>query len=346
MTLPAGDSKGRILVWTISSAIVIALVVPGLVATWGETDGSPQNWIASASSAWQRQAQPEPPATVASLMPPNDLEPVAPPAIAEPIHSTVFEAPVDLDDGRFDCMVEPSASVSVGSAETGVLESVFFDRSDLVNEGQVVAVLESYVQSAHVEVAEAKSMMEEELRAAEVSLALGKRRQSRADELFLGKALSLDLRDEVNTQTKLAQLELEQVQKRKRVAELELHRAKSNLRQRTIRTPISGVGVERLKLPGEVVTEEAILTVARIDPLRVEVILPAPMFGKVTLGMRAEVRPELPADGVYIASVDVVDRVIDPASGTFGVRLELPNPDYTIPSGLHCRVSFLTNDTK
>jgi hypothetical protein len=39
--------------------------------------------------------------------------------------------------------------------------------------------------------------------------------------------------------------------------------------------------------------------------------------------------------------VTLMDRVIDPASGTFGVRLELPNPDYAIPSGLHCRVRFL-----
>jgi len=33
--------------------------------------------------------------------------------------------------------------------------------------------------------------------------------------------------------------------------------------------------------------------------------------------------------------------VIDAASGTFGVRLELPNPSQDIPSGLHCRVRFL-----
>jgi len=34
--------------------------------------------------------------------------------------------------------------------------------------------------------------------------------------------------------------------------------------------------------------------------------------------------------------------VIDAASGTFTVRLELPNPDQKIPSGLRCKVSFLS----
>jgi multidrug efflux pump subunit AcrA (membrane-fusion protein) len=39
-----------------------------------------------------------------------------------------------------------------------------------------------------------------------------------------------------------------------------------------------------------------------------------------------------------------IDRVIDPASGTFAVRMELPNPEHAIPSGLHCQVRFLGAD--
>ena len=34
----------------------------------------------------------------------------------------------------------------------------------------------------------------------------------------------------------------------------------------------------------------------------------------------------------------VVDRVADAASSTFGVRLEIPNPDHRIPAGLKCKV--------
>ncbi len=52
--------------------------------------------------------------------------------------------------------------------------------------------------------------------------------------------------------------------------------------------------------------------------------------------------PEFPGDTVHVASVTIVDRVIDAASGTFGVRLELPNPKHEIPSGLHCQLAFLT----
>jgi hypothetical protein len=38
--------------------------------------------------------------------------------------------------------------------------------------------------------------------------------------------------------------------------------------------------------------------------------------------------------------VTIVDKVIDAASNTFGVRLELPNAEQQIPSGLKCLVRF------
>ena len=56
--------------------------------------------------------------------------------------------------------------------------------------------------------------------------------------------------------------------------------------------------------------------------------------------MKAEVRVELPVNRKYSAHVIIVDSVIDAASGTFGVRLELPNPDYRLPAGLLCQVVF------
>jgi len=49
---------------------------------------------------------------------------------------------------------------------------------------------------------------------------------------------------------------------------------------------------------------------------------------------------EAPIGGLYKANVTVVDQIIDAASGTFGVRLTLPNPKNTIPVGLKCKVRF------
>jgi hypothetical protein len=98
------------------------------------------------------------------------------------------------------------------------------------------------------------------------------------------------------------------------------------------------VVLERLLSPGESAGASPILRLARLDPLRVEAFLPVDLLGKITPGMSARVMPEV--GGAHAATVAVADRVADPASATFGVRLELPNPGYRLPAGIRCRVRF------
>ncbi len=63
-------------------------------------------------------------------------------------------------------------------------------------------------------------------------------------------------------------------------------------------------------------------------------------YGKVRLGKVLAVRPEAPFVETYNATVKVVDRVIDSASGTFRIRLELPNPSGKIPAGIRCTLAL------
>ena len=75
-----------------------------------------------------------------------------------------------------------------------------------------------------------------------------------------------------------------------------------------------------------------------------EVIVPAQIFGRISPGRLATIVPELPEYGEHTATVTIVDRVIDSASSTFGVRLELPNAERQLPSGLRCLVRFEISD--
>ena len=101
---------------------------------------------------------------------------------------------------------------------------------------------------------------------------------------------------------------------------------------------------ERLQHVGEIAqtgeSARAILRLAQTNPLRVEVVLPVLLYGKLKPGLKVSVLTEAPLSAQYQATVAIVDRVVDSASGTFGVRLELPNPKGDIPAGVKCRVSF------
>lgn len=239
-----------------------------------------------------------------------------------------------------DCLVNPYVVVSVSFAPDGVLDTVSVDRGDLVRAGQVLATLESSVEKATVALAAARARVEAATKSNQVRLDFGVRKFQRTDEMYKKNLVPLKDLDEAETQKILAEIGMVEAKENREIAELELERARAALAQRTMRSPVAGVVTERILSPGEFVRGTAILKLAQIHPLRVEVIAPVMLLGKISVGMRAEVLPEAPVGGSYPATVTVVDRVVDAASGTFGVRLELPNPAYRLPAGLKCKVRF------
>jgi RND family efflux transporter MFP subunit len=242
---------------------------------------------------------------------------------------------------EFDGLIEPRLSTSVGSNTPGLLESVNVDRGDMVKEGQVVASLQAGVEKSTMELAKAKAELDATIKAKKAEMEFAERSKQRKKELYEKKTLSFQEWDEAETRRMLAELALNEALEAKRLAELEYKRSVEVVKRMSIRSPLKGVVVERYLHPGEYIEDKPVMKLAQIDPLHVEVIMPVSMLGLVKDGMLAEVKPEAPVGGVYKAKVTIVDKVVDAASGTFGVRLELPNPDYRLPPGLKCKVRFL-----
>lgn len=253
----------------------------------------------------------------------------------------VTPGPMASESIEFEGLIEPYRVVQVGSAVAGVLDSVTVDRGDMVKKGQVLATLRSGIEKATVDLARAKTELEATIKAKQEALEFAERKLERNKDLYSQKALPDQQWDEVETQRLLAEHELAEALENKQLAELELKRAIEVVERMKIRSPLNGVVVERFLHPGEYVEDQPILKLAQIHPLNVEVILPVEMLGSVKSGMGATVKPEAPVSGFYTAKVKIVDRVVDAASGTFGVRLELPNPRYQLPPGLKCKVVFL-----
>ena len=241
-----------------------------------------------------------------------------------------------------DGLIEPHQVVEIGSSVPGILETVAAERGDSVKTGQVVATLQSGVEKATLALARARAELITEIRQRREQLAFMTRKQERFKQLFENKAVPYEKMDEAETDRILAEHALQQAIESQQIAKLEMRRAAAVLEQRTIKSTINGVVVERFMSPGEYVEDRPVLKIAQIDPLNVEVILGVELLGSVHEGMRAQVIPQEPVGGAYPATVKVVDKVVDAASGTFGVRLELPNPRHRISAGLKCSVDFAT----
>lgn len=246
---------------------------------------------------------------------------------------------------EFEGLIEPYEFVNVGTPVEGVIEQVHVQRSTLVQKGDPLVHLESSVERAVVLRSLALAEVEGEIKLQNERVAFAKRMLTRVEELFNSEAISAEKKDQAATEVTIARAGLQKANENRMLAKLDVKRAQAILDRRTINSPISGIVVERFVSPGEFVDNQPLLKLAQMDPLRVEVVLPVEMFRNIKPGMKADIKPETKEDGNYSATVTIVDRVIDPASGTFGVRLELPNPDYQLPGGLKCTVRFL-DDTK
>jgi RND family efflux transporter MFP subunit len=243
-----------------------------------------------------------------------------------------------------DCLIEPHAVSELETRELGALEEVLVDRGDLVQAGQPVARLESDSEEIAVELMRARAEMDAEIEEARVRADYAARRLERTSRLMEQSTVSDHEHDQAATEAMEAKLQLGQALQRQKIAKLELRRAEEQLARRTLRSPIDGLVVKRLLQVGESVEDRPIMEIAASDPLNVEIIKPVSEFGSVQVGQVARVVPQYPGAEAVSARVTVVDGLIDAASGTFGVRLELPNPGHRIPGGVRCEVFFETDD--
>ena len=223
-------------------------------------------------------------------------------------------APALAFGASYDCLIEPEMTIKLGSPATGIIDEIPVDRGDEVKKGEVVARLESDLERTELEMAKTKYGY----------------LKSQYERLKVVRSKSL-ASDEIVDQAK-SQMDS---------AKLEMRRREILLRERSIKSPVNAIVVDRLLAPGEYVYEQTpILKLAKTDTLNVQVLLPTDLYRRVKEGMDATVTLQAPVKGTYHAKVKVIDKIMDAASSSFGVELTLKNPNLSIPAGLRCNVTF------
>jgi RND family efflux transporter MFP subunit len=246
---------------------------------------------------------------------------------------------------ELDCVIEPQQVVKLATPVVGVIARIDVDRGDVVHKGQVLGKLEDGVEQATLNLARARATNEFGAKAVQARLDYLRRKNERVGQLSAKNIVTQATAEEADSDANVAEQQLKEAQLTREIARLEVGQAEEQIKQRTLVSPIEGVVTERLLVPGEYRNEQSpILTLAQIDPLRVEVFVPTSQYGRIRIGSHAQIRPQEPIGGSYPAVVTVVDQVLDAASGTFGVRLALPNPARQLPAGIRCKVQFALQD--
>jgi HlyD family secretion protein len=162
-------------------------------------------------------------------------------------------------------------------------------KGDAVEKDQIVVRLEDAEQRANVATAEGR------LAAAQVALERAELAYRRIHDLYRNKVVSDDSEDEARLAVAAAQATLREI-------EGQLSLARTNLEWTVIRSPISGVVLEKLAEPGELVTPQsfggtrgpstAVFAVADPRDLQVELDINESDLAKIALGDKCRVIPE------------------------------------------------------
>lgn len=238
------------------------------------------------------------------------------------------------------CLIEPFSAADLGSPVVGVIEAIHVERGDRVRAGQPLATLRADVERMSVNVAEGRALGMGELKAAEANAELARQKLTRAIDLARQDFISAQALETARAEAMVADNRLVQAREQREIYAREHALARAQLGLRTIRSPSNGVVADRYLSVGERVEEKPMFRIAVVDPLRVEVVLPASLYPVVRKGSAMRITPDFPGAQPHIATVALVDRVIEGASNTFRARLALPNPGNAMPAGLRCKADL------
>ena len=270
----------------------------------------------------------------------------APPAPNLPI---VEVEPVKTDDveiyGEYVGRIRAQQFVEIRARVEGFLEKMLFDEGTYVKKGQPLFIIDPKLYQARANKAKAQLNKNK-------ALALKAERDlERIRPLYQQNAASqLDL-DNAIASYESAKAEVE-------MSEADLTQAETALGYTTVSSPISGYISERNVDIGTLVSpggQSLLATVVKSDTVRVDFSMTGLDYLKskarnVNLGQKDTTRTwepyitiTLPDNSAYPQRgiVDFADPQVDPQTGTFSVRAEMPNPEHILLPGQFTKVRLL-----
>ena len=271
------------------------------------------------------------------------------PRPVEPDYPVVEVETVKTEDvsiyGDYVGRIRAQQFVEIRARVEGYLEKMLFDEGTYVRRGQTLFIIDPKLYKAHVESARAR------LNKARAQALRAERDLNRIRPLYEQNAASqLDLDNAIAT--------YESATADVVVSEADLTQAEMILGYTTVRSPISGYISERSVDIGTLVGpggKSLLATVVKSDSVRIDFSMTALDYLRskarnVNIGQKDATRKWDPyvtvtlADGSdypYRGLVDFADPQVDPKTGTFSVRAEMPNPDHVLLPGQFTRVRML-----
>ena len=197
--------------------------------------------------------------------------------------------------------------------------------------------------AAHVEKARLNVQHKRELYEKDV-VDLNRRR-----ELFKENLISPSQLDKEEKNLVIAQLELDRAQSELEVRKKQLYLTKIRFKESTIRAPISGTVIDKIADRGEMlfpmktmegISGSAIVTLADLQVMNVEIDINEDDIEKIQLGNPALITPDSFPDKTYQGTVVEVSPMANRQKSVVPIKVRITEPDQYLKPDMSAKVAF------
>jgi len=239
-------------------------------------------------------------------------------------------------------------TVSVAPRAAGRVESVTVKLGDRVSRGQRLAKIEDFDIQEQVKQAEAAQQVSEAtIRQREADLKLAQTNAERSRSLFERQLLPKQTLDdnEARYQSSIAAVDLAKAQSSQSKARLDELRI--NLGNTIISSPVNGFVSKRTVDPGAFVSQNVpVVEVVDISTVRLVANVVEKDLKELQSGNTTRVEVDAFPGEVFTGRIARVSPVLDPATRTAPIEIEIPNAAARLKPGMYARVSVTTSTKK
>jgi RND family efflux transporter MFP subunit len=239
-----------------------------------------------------------------------------------------------------------AATVDAVPRGQGRLDAVYVKLGDPVRLGQALAKIEDRELVEQIRQAEATyNVSQATIRQRQADLKLAQNNLERSRSLFERDLLPRQTFDDTDAryQAAVAQLELAEAQMAQSKARLD--ELKINLSNTVITSPVDGFVGKRTLDPGASVgVNTSFISVVDIRTVRLVINVVERDLRRITQGTAVAIEVDAYPGETFNGRVARVAPILDPATRTAQVEIEVPNPGYRLKPGMYARARFTVEE--
>ena len=238
--------------------------------------------------------------------------------------------------------LRPKELVDVTSKVTGRVENVRVNIGDRVRRGDLLAELEDLeIQQQVRRATAAQEVVRATLAQRRAELANAQADLERSRQLMEGGLIPRQEYESKQTSFRVVQAQVQLTQAQGEQAQAELNELKIRLEQMKIVSPIDGIVAERFVDIGAVISPATpVVRVVNLSTLVTRANVPEREVSKLRLGNRALVVVDAFGDQVFEGKVSRISPVMDAATRSALVEVEIPNRDGNLRAEMFARVTL------